>query len=162
MQLLTDRRVVKFHKLDPFRGRTRALPYRSDNLRCFLPHESCSLESSYAGSAKIFCMIPESDFINASNVLPSRMLQYWHRRATEQSTCRRCNPCAVHARISDPLIWRIIPILHPYQSLKLANDYSSCRICAMQGHLLLAENCPLMQTCHQPFLLIRTGFPLSR
>ena len=49
------------------------MPYRSDNPRCFLSHESCSLESSYAGSAKIFRMIPESDFINASNVLPSRM-----------------------------------------------------------------------------------------
>ncbi len=49
------------------------MSYRSDNPRCFLPHESCSLESSYAGSAKIFCMIPESDFINASNVLPSRI-----------------------------------------------------------------------------------------
>ncbi len=49
------------------------MSYRSDNPRCFLPHESCSLESSYAGSAKIFCMIPESDFINASNILPSRM-----------------------------------------------------------------------------------------
>ncbi len=73
MQLLTDRRVVKFHKLDPFRGRTRALPYRSDNPGCFLPHESCGLESSYAGSAKIFRMIPESDFINASDVLPPRM-----------------------------------------------------------------------------------------
>ncbi len=89
-------------------------------------------------------------------------LRYWHRRATEQSTCRRCNPCAVHARISDPLIWRIIPILHPYQSLKLANDYSSCRICAIQDHLLLVGNCPLMQTYRQPFLLMRTGFPSSR
>ncbi len=49
------------------------MSYRSDNPGCFLPHESCSLESSYAGSAKIFCMIPESNFINASNVLPSRM-----------------------------------------------------------------------------------------
>ena len=49
------------------------MSYRSDNLRCFLPHESCSLESSYAGSAKIFRMIPESDSINASNVLPSRI-----------------------------------------------------------------------------------------
>ncbi len=49
------------------------MSYRSDNPGCFLPHESCSLESSYAGSAKIFRMIPESDSINASNVLPSRM-----------------------------------------------------------------------------------------
>ncbi len=49
------------------------MSYRSDNPRCFLPHESCSLESSYAGSAKIFRMIPESDSINASNVLPSRI-----------------------------------------------------------------------------------------
>ena len=73
MQLLTDRRVVKFHKLDPFRGRTRACLIGVTNPRCFLPHESCSLESSYAGSAKIFRMIPESDFINASNVLPSRI-----------------------------------------------------------------------------------------
>ena len=49
------------------------MSYRSDNPECFLPHESCSLESSYAGSAKIFRMISESDSINASNVLPSRM-----------------------------------------------------------------------------------------
>ncbi len=73
MQLLTDRRVVKFHKLDPFRGRTRACLIGVTNLRCFLPHESCGLESSYAGSAKIFRMTPESDSINALNVLPSRM-----------------------------------------------------------------------------------------
>ncbi len=49
------------------------MSYRSDNPGCFLPHESCSSESSYAGSAKIFRMIPESDFVNASNVLPSQM-----------------------------------------------------------------------------------------
>ena len=53
MQLLTDRRVVKFHKLDPFRGRTRALPYRSNQPRMLF-------------AARI-------DSINASNVLPSRI-----------------------------------------------------------------------------------------
>ena len=137
------------------------MSYRSDNLRCFLPHESCSLESSYAGSAKIFRMIPESDFINASNVLPSRMFAVLTpadngtiNLPALQLMCSSC-PNIQPLDLENP-------ILHPYQSLKLANDYSSCRICAIQDHLLLASNYPLMQTCHQPFLLIRTGFPSSR